>query len=146
MHVENIKVGDWLIVVGNKALEEFERHPNDEVFGGPIRVRAINAPYLAISDARNPKLVKTIDTRFWHLSRADDEYVKTFQESEAIGSYDECSEPNRAGSVVQERVVEVFRCPVCREGKFLQVWSKNQCPVWRCTECKREIAETVDCE
>jgi Zn ribbon nucleic-acid-binding protein len=143
MHVENIKVGDWLVVVGNKALDAFEQHPNDEVFGGPIRVRAINAPYLAISDARNPKLVKTIDTRFWHLSRADEDYVKTFQESEAAGAF---AEPSEQPSVTQEQVVEVFRCPVCREGKFLQVWSKNQCPVWRCTECKREIAENVDCE
>jgi hypothetical protein len=142
MHVENIKVGDWLIVVGNKALEEYERHPNDEVFGGPIRVRAINTPYLAISDARNPKLVKTIDTRFWHLSRASNKYVKTFQESEAVGAF---AEPSDQPGVVQERIV-VSRCPVCREGEFVQVFSKNQCPVWRCTECKREIAEAVDCE
>lgn len=143
MHVENIHVGDWLVVTSNKALDEFERHPSDEVFGGPIRVRAINAPYLAISDARNPKLVKTLDLRFWNVSKADPKYVKAFKQSEAAGAYVEPDEP-RCVSVPQERTIEVYLCPVCREGKFVQVYGRNKSPVWKCTECRREIAETVD--
>jgi len=143
MHVENIHVGDWLIVTSNKTLDEFERHPSDEVFGGPIRVRAINLPYLAISDARNPKLVKTLDTRFWNVSKADPKYVKAFKQSEAAGAYVEPDEP-RCVSVPQERTIEVYLCPVCREGKFVQVYGRNKSPVWKCTECRREIAETVD--
>lgn len=143
MHFENIHVGDWLIVTSNKTLDEFERHPSDEVFGGPIRVRAINAPYLAISDARNPKLVKTLDLRFWNVSKADPKYVKAFKQSEAAGAYVEPDEP-RCVSVPQERTIEVYLCPVCREGKFVQVYGRNKSPVWKCTECRREIAETVD--
>ncbi len=140
MHFENIHVGDWLIVTSNKTLDEFERHPSDEVFGGPIRVRAINAPYLAISDARNPKLVKTLDLRFWNVSKADPKYVKAFKQSEAAGAY---VEPDESPSE-KAQTVEVYLCPVCREGKFVQVYARGRSPVWKCTECRREIAETVD--
>lgn len=113
MHVENIHVGDWLIVTSNKTLDEFERHPSDEVFGGPIRVRAINAPYLAISDARNPKLVKTLDTRFWNVSKANPKYVKAFKQSEAAGAYVEPEEPaesERLKSISAQSAVKVSLC------------------------------------
>jgi hypothetical protein len=130
MHIENISVGDYLVVVGRCGQLGQEMTESQELFGGPVRVRGACAPYLAISDMREPKRVRTLDLRLWEVSKADPEYVKVFEQAEEFDPIQEDIFP-----LVQNR------CPVCDVGRFVKVYARGQEPHWRCSECRSVIVE-----
>jgi hypothetical protein len=131
MHVENIKVEDHIVIVGMAGNSPYD---NEELYGGPAKVVGICAPYIAIRPVVDPENVRTIDTRFWELTKAPTEYVEAFRGY--IKPVTHPASPPEAAKVELSHL-----CPVCREGRFHRIYEATSPPYWRCCECRSVIVE-----
>lgn len=128
MNIENIHVGDNVVIVGMKsAAYDDDRY---EVYGAPAAVVGICAPYLAIRPIGGGQLVRTIDTRLWDVTKCSDDYVNTFTGTPL---------PSDGQNSVRSRLSS--DCPVCREGRFVRVYPIGKQARWECAVCLCVIVE-----
>jgi hypothetical protein len=106
VNIENIHVGDKVVITGWKGhTYDYERQ---EVYGAPAQVVGVCAPYLAIRPVGDDRIVRTVDTRIWCLTKCSDDYAKVFVQSVA-------DVQPQAKMEVKFRGREIL-CPVCEKG------------------------------
>lgn len=127
MNIENIHIGDKLVILGRRTdVYDPER---TEVYGAPAAVVAICAPYIAIRAIASPRVVRTVDTRIWLVTKCSEDYAAAFAESAATGA----SEPTSKQT----------NCPVCGEGRFLRSYIEGLGPTWKCSVCESTVIEAT---
>lgn len=126
MNIENIHLGDHIVIVGRHSEHGFDR---TEQCGWPAKVVGICPPYLAIEAVGHGELsgVKTIDTRIWELTKADRRYVYAFK--------------GPASQPKAEVYSKVPLCPICKQGVFKHLESSSDGPHWRCDYCRAVVVE-----
>ena len=127
MNIENIHIGDHLVIIGRRG-ESYDGE-RIEIYGGPAKVAAICPPYIAIRAVEHPRVVRTIDIRLWEVTKASDEYANEFKGSE------------RPPEPTALTTSSAYGCPVCSSGRFVKVYPTTQRPFWRCTSCESVIVE-----
>lgn len=98
MHIENVKPGQWIIVLGKKPIPVSELEPNNgdvlqlfadkqipmhcyEPDGIPVKVKAISPPFIATEHLAIPPVLRIIDTSRYTITKATPQYVKAFKDN-----------------------------------------------------------------
>jgi hypothetical protein len=125
MHIENLKTGQWVVVVAHKAagqVDMFGREAEYEFTGVPHRVKSVCPPFVAVEYRGH---VAAIDTRVFELMPVHPKYVQAMESAvrPKRRRRKEKPDPNkcpRCGTNFQRRVItvegryaiQVF-CPEC---------------------------------
>lgn len=126
--VDDIKPGDWIVIhyrrphvsrdmLGNEH-QEFVTYS-----GSPIRVDAINLPFMAVQDGPTGNIC-TVDVREVAFVRATSQYVKALQKptAKAKQANDQCdceacralaTESGNKSSSMADNALDSFPCPRC---------------------------------
>ncbi len=107
-HVENLKIGDWIVVMSYKHWSEVA--DQDGVIGRPIfdgrplNLRAVGLPFLAVESLDGE--VDAIDLRDYEIQKVGDEYAEAFMD---LGDeYEDEEEPSQPAPPAAR-----MKCPLC---------------------------------
>lgn len=73
VHVENLKPGQWVAIVGCRDEESGDEPKPRHYTGRPSRVVNVCPPFVCLCDG---VVTESIDTRFWRLTKVTERYAK----------------------------------------------------------------------